>query len=421
MTLHGDPAIKMNFQALPDYVIEEPQVVINPQFVSIAETTFTANIKLYNIGKAVNDSITVEIKRQYPDNSIVSLLRKKIPGIRYTDSLVLVVPIIATRDKGLNKLIITVDADNVVTEITEANNTVTKEFYIYEDEARPAYPYNFAIVNQSPVKLYASTANPLSSLKQYALEVDTTELFNSPMKVGKTLSSVGGLLEFDPGIALHDSTVYYWRTALVPGSSGDYHWNTSSFIYLAASSAGFNQSHYYQHIKSKIERMILPPASRIWEFDKIINNAFLRNGVYPTTSSLQADFENNINNSTVLGAGCNYNELIFQVLSPGTVKPWQNSFSSGTGLYSSLVSNCGTNRQYNFEYLLGSSASRKLMMDFIDSIPNGAYVIVRSNSDPNMAGNTYTDVWKSDTTLFGPGKSLYHKLFNQGFFTMRFI
>jgi hypothetical protein len=415
MTLHGDPALKLNSQPLPDYDIEEPQVVINPQFISIAENKFTVNMKLYNLGKAINDSIVVEIKRQYPDNSIVTLARKKIKGIYYADSLSLDVPIIATRDKGLNKLIITVDADNAVTEMTEANNTITKEFYIYEDEARPAYPYDFSIISQLPVKLYASTANPLSTLKQYAMEIDTTELFNSSLKVNKTISSVGGLLEFDPGISLHDSTVYYWRTSLVPASGGVYHWNTSSFIYLAASSQGFNQSHYYQHAKSTLERMTYSAGTRTWAFDAVINNVFLKNGVYPTYSSQQASFENSVNNNIVLGAGCNYNELIFQVLSPGKFQPWQNNFSGGTGLYNSLVSTCGSNRQYNFDFLLNSSVSRKRMMDFIDSIPTGAYVIVRSNSDPSFAGNTYSDVWKSDTALFGSGNSLYHKLLNQGF------
>jgi len=416
MTLHGDPAIKMNFQALPDYVIEEPQVVINPQFVSIAETTFTANIKLYNIGKAVNDSITVEIKRQYPDNSIVSLSRKKIPGIRYTDSLVLVVPIIATRDKGLNKLIIKVDADDVVPEITEANNTVTKEFYIYEDEARPAYPYNFSIVNQPTVKLYASTANPLSTLKQYALEMDTTELFNSPLKVSKTLSSVGGLLEFDPGISLNDSTVYYWRTSLVPGTGGDYHWNESSFIYLAASSTGFNQSHYYQQLKSGTDRISLN-TNRIWKFNPRINNLFARNAVYPAATQ-DVDFSLSINGDAYIQSACVGYSLIFNVIDPVTFKPWKNVDGSGNNLYvgGSGSANCKPSRNYNFEFTYMDAVNRKNMMDFMDNIiPDGAYVAVRNVTNTSQPAGGYVQDWKADTLLYGSGNSLYHRLFNAGF------
>ena len=65
-TLHGDPALIMNFEALPDYVIEEPQLKISPSFISIAENKFNVAIQLYNLGKAVKDSITVTVKRQYP-------------------------------------------------------------------------------------------------------------------------------------------------------------------------------------------------------------------------------------------------------------------------------------------------------------------------------------------------------------------
>ena len=50
MTVHGDPAIQFNEQAKPDYVIEEPQVKVNPSFISVAEETFDVNVKMVNIG-----------------------------------------------------------------------------------------------------------------------------------------------------------------------------------------------------------------------------------------------------------------------------------------------------------------------------------------------------------------------------------
>jgi len=34
-------------------------------------------------------------------------------------------------------------------ELSEMNNNVTKTFFIYEDELKPVYPYNFSIVNKS--------------------------------------------------------------------------------------------------------------------------------------------------------------------------------------------------------------------------------------------------------------------------------
>lgn len=42
---------------------------------------------------------------------------------------------------------------------------------------RGPYPYNYAIVNNPALKLVASTANPFGQLKQYVMEMDTTEFF----------------------------------------------------------------------------------------------------------------------------------------------------------------------------------------------------------------------------------------------------
>jgi hypothetical protein len=50
------------------------------------------------------------------------------------------------------------------------------------------------------------------------MELDTTELFNSPFKVTRSLSSVGGILEFDPGVTFTEGTVYYWRIGSVPST-----------------------------------------------------------------------------------------------------------------------------------------------------------------------------------------------------------
>ena len=414
-TLHGDPAVVMNFEALPDYVIEEPQVKISPSFISIAESKFNAAVSLYNLGRAVKDSVTVNVKRQYPNGTVETIYNRKIRGILYSDSLLLEIPVVATRDKGQNKLIITVDADNGVAEVSENNNTVTKEFFIYEDEARPAYPYNYSIVNNASQQLFASTANPFSPSKQYVLEMDTTGLFNSSQKIVKNATAAGGVMQFEPGITYRDSTVYYWRIALVPATPGDYHWNTSSFLYQKGGTSGFNQSHYFQQQNSTFERIHLDSASRTWKFSQRVNNLFLKNTTFPTGSPNQGDYVNSINGSNILGPGCEYDEVIFQVIDPVTFRPWRNDFTGATGLYGSSLATCGSTREYNFEYPLGNAAARKRAMDFVNQIPAGSFVIVRSNTYPDDAFNTYSSAWKADTALYGAGKSLYHTLREQGF------
>jgi hypothetical protein len=134
LALHGDPALVINPQPKPDYVMEDQNVLINPQFISVSADNFSLKAITYNIGRAINDSVTFEVKRTYPNGSTDILLRKRIVAPYYSDSITISIPIISTRDKGLNKITVTIDAGNEVNEMSESNNSITKEFFIYEDE-----------------------------------------------------------------------------------------------------------------------------------------------------------------------------------------------------------------------------------------------------------------------------------------------
>lgn len=413
--IQGDPALKPNNHIKPDYVIEDQLVKVSPSFISIAEANFKVDAKMLNIGRAINRNIAVEVKRQFPDGSVVSVYKDTIPGIRYIDSLTVTLPIDPLTDKGLNKIIVSVDVDGDVDEIFETNNSVTKDVFIFENEARPVYPLNFAIINKQNIKLQASTANPLNVTKTYRMEIDTTEFYNSPFKRTQNVSSTGGVIEFTPGFTFTDSTVYYWRVSPLDSQNNPSKWNTSSFVYLPNSPIGFNQSHFYQHTKSDVERIYLDSSGRTWKYRPVINNLLVRSGIFPTSSNQQADFTMAVNGNSIVGPGCNYNELIINVFDPKSFQPWRNT----TGFLYNSSGHCGTRRQYNFHYFLSDTLWRRRAQNFLENVvPDGHYVVIRSNTAPWMAGNTFAAAWRADTAFFGPGNSLYHTLKNQGFATL---
>ena len=329
MNLHGDPALKINPHPKPDYVIEEPLIKINPSIVSVADNSFDVKINMLNIGKAINDSIRVTVKRTLPDNSVTVLYDKKILAIKYADSIPLTVQINPITDKGLNKITVTLDVDNKVSEMSELNNTVTKDFFIFEDEVRPVYPYNFSIVNNANISFYGSTANPLTAQRQVVMEIDTTELFNSPFKKTFNTTSTGGVIEFKPVITYTDSTVYYWRLAMQP-SSGPYIWNGSSFIYLPAGGTGFNQSHYYQFLKDTYTQMHLG-SNRVFDYDIAGRSITIRTGLYPYYDFDRIDV--NLDLTRIENYGCKYNSLQFYVFDSSTLKPMPNFNTVGSGQY----------------------------------------------------------------------------------------
>lgn len=410
--LHGDPAITLNTHPKPDYVVEDPTVKISPSFVSIADSSFKVQTIIYNIGKAVDGQLVVETKRQYPGGKTEVIHRDTIPAIRYADSITVNVHIDPLRDKGTNKIIITVDPDNVYDEIYKSNNTVTKDIVIYEDEARTVYPYPFAIVNKQNIKLVASTANPLSLSHQYRMELDTTELFNSPVKVTKSVTQIGGILEFDPGVTFKDSTVYYWRVGLVP-ATGTINWSTSSFVYLSNYGLGFNQSHVYQHMKSTFMSLGIDSSSN-WNFGNSLSSLTIKNGVFPTAATQAVDFSIYVNGNDFINSVCGLPNIIVNVFDQYSFQPWYNADPNQPGQYGS-DGVCGPGREWNFQYTLTDPNKRKSLIDFLDRIPSGDYVVIRniSGTDPN--NNYFANQWKSDAALFGAGNTIYDRLYNQGF------
>lgn len=416
MALHGDPAIFLNAQKDPDYVIEDQLIHINPTFISVAETKFTLKVKAMNLGGAPADSIVLEIKRQYPDGSTGIIYREKIPGIRQADSITLKIPIITSRDKGLNKLTVTIDADNVASEVSESNNSFTKQFYIYENDARPVYPYTYAIINNPTQTLYASTSNPLTESRSYIAEFDTTGLFNSSLKVSKTLTGPGGILEFNPGIVYKDSTVYYWRISAVPGPGGQYQWTTSSFMYINGNIDGFAQADFYQNLNSEGERVTLDSTSRLWKYGTRSSHLFINTGTWAKSATDEQHVEVVVNGNQIAHNFCAFHSVAFMVFDPVTFKPWKNNYnpSTGAGQYGSW-SNCYTGREYNFEFRYTDTASRAKMRNFMENVvPDGYFVVARSallTSSPPI----YAKEWMNDTAYYGSYNSIYHSFLKYGF------
>jgi hypothetical protein len=407
--LNGDPVLRLNPFPKPDYAIEDQLVRVSPGFVSVADNSFHLTAQMINLGRAIGRNIVVEVKRQYPAGNTEIVRRDTIPGIRYIDSIGIDIPIIPARDKGLNKITVTVDADNVTDEIFETNNSITKDIFIYEDEARPVYPYNFAIINRQNVKFVASTANPFSSTRNYRLEVDTTELFNSSLKATTNITAPGGILEFTSSMPYVNNIVYYWRVAEI-AASGTPNWSGASFLYRVGTDTGFNQSHYFQHRSTTYTRMHLDSATRQFRYNPADHELYIRNGVFGAAyaTGQAGDLVVNVDGQSYIRNVCNYG-IEFNVFDKTTFHPWVN----GTGLYGSTV--C-TNvfRRYNFEFL-NDTAGRRKAVAFLDQVPTGNFIVVRSIMRGEDNNNQYVSNWIADATVYNTSHTLYNVLKNAGF------
>lgn len=400
---HGDPAVKLNGYALPDYAVQANQISVSPSFVSVANDSFYVKVKLYNIGKKVSDSISIKITRQFPAGNRVTVLNRKIAAIATVDSLTIGLPVVANRDKGDNVITVIVDDTNSITEITETNNTASVTVNVKEEELIPVYPYNYAIVNNPTFKFAASTANPLASSKSYVIEVDTTALFNSALKYTQTKTSIGGVIEFDNGLTLQNNTTYYWRVAL---QGANQHWNTFSFTYKNIANVGFGQQHLYQHFSSNLERIGLDSTSRKFTFNNKPNNLFMVHSIYPYSGTEDQQFSIQVNGSGIIASACLGQSVIINVFDTLTFKPWEN-LTNPFG----AEPTCDNSRKYNFEYHYIDSTGRNSAKQFLESIPNGMLVAVRLVYDGDAV---WANEWADDTLVYGANNTLYHFLKNQG-------
>ncbi len=255
----------------------------------------------------------------------------------------------------------TIDPGNLIPEVTYANNSVTIDAYIYQNGATPVYPYNYAIINTPTATLVASTNNPLIPSAQYTMQIDTSQLFNSPMLVTKTLTQIGGELEFNPGITFLDSVVYYWRVAAAPAAGQSAAWAGASFVYIdpAHSTVGMNQSHYFQHLGSTGDSIVMA-SNRQWQFAKSQHAFYVTNGMYPYVS-FSEDFEVGVDGNNYIQSACVGHSFMFNVFNPVTLTAWKDVDGSGNNLYlsGSGSANCNSYNNWDFEFSYMTPASRE--------------------------------------------------------------
>lgn len=406
-TYHGDPALRMNTFAKPDYALQSPDVTIKPSFVSVADDSFNVKVVITNLGKATNDSVHFALYRKSAAGDSVLVYSKQFKSLKIRDSISANIAVVPNRDKGVTHIVAHIDDNNTVDELSYDNNVLDIPVTISTAEIRPLYPYNYSIVNTASVTLSASTADPIDTVKTYIIETDTTALFNSTSKASYSITSGGGVIQKTIALPLNN-TVYFWRVA----AANSNRWNVSSFTHNSAGNAGFEQAHFLQHTQSSFTGIEPDSTSRAFNFGKTSSNVFVRQAIYGKSGSGASDFSISVDGTYVAESACVGRSVIFNVFDPLTFKAIKNTDAP----YGSAPS-CQVVTPNNFEFSVITPEARNNAVTFLDKfVKPGQYVIARSidepyddNGDPQFAAQ-----WAKDTALYGHNNSLYNRLKDQG-------
>lgn len=416
MIFCGDPSIKLPAPSKPDYAVVADGLSTLPTNVSTSLDTFYLKIISYNLAQSTKDSVLVKVEHINPKGVVSMVGQYTIPALSFSDTSSLKVPISKINDVGLNKYRVTIDANNRYDEISEMNNIATLDLFIFSDNLIPVYPKEFAIVQAQGVTLKASTLNVFRKMGTYKMEMDTTELFNSPGKQSTTITSAGGVIKWKPNIALRDSTVYYWRAAFDSTVKGSLLWSNSSFIYLEKGSEGWNQSHVYQYQKDNSESMVMYPDRKFY-YTPFYHKLEVRNTVLGGSGNYDADgvfvrtYWDGVRIEYSTGNNVKH-ALQVTVIDSATGRIWLNDGKTPGAPPSSATFHGLYSRQFN----IALQSGRNFAAQFINSVPAGKYLLIRNVWWHNFVAPLFVNGWKADSTSAGGlGNTLYGVLKSNGF------
>ncbi len=380
MTLHGDPALILNAYEKPDYEVSPPAVYTDPEIVTTEKDSFLLNVVVTNLGKAVNDSIVVEIVRTLPDLKTKQKKTLLIKGPNYKDTLQLWFGINSMDDVGKNIISVSVDANSNVDELNENNNFVSILVDIKAADLKPVYPPEFAIVPDNHITLKASTFYALSPKKDYVFQIDTSAYFNSPLLESSVISSKGGVVEYTVLQALIDSAVYYWRVSIDSVAGGHYNWRNSSFQYISGE-RGWSQADFFQFENNTYRLALFNKPQRRFDFVNDITVLKCINGIWPYIAWNMPQYQ--LNGIQMAYAECVDNGLKFAVIDPISGKPWY-SHNNGNNIGPYGNYHCKSYDYASFEFPTNDFIGIKDTVwyrraaDFVAQIPDGYMVLMRT-------------------------------------------
>jgi hypothetical protein len=414
--INGDPALRYSVGPGADYLSDEQTVKFEPNVLNAQLDSFDVTVDIVNIGTtSKSDSMSVLFRQQLPNGLIYDLksFRVKTPQYRMTLNVRLPLPtkVVLT---GQNRLHIRVDADNEIAELpssgAESNNEVRSStgelgipFYILDNNAKPVYPAEFAIVGKTPIVLKASTSDALAKAQNYIIEIDTTENFNSSFKQRTLVNQKGVVVKWAPNVSWRDSTVYYWRISIDSTTPQvGYNWQQRSFTYIK-DQEGWGQSHYYQFLKNDYTTLVLNNDDRKFGFVTDIKTVELRypypQGISPTFIPLFL-----VNNKNYSGRNWGFPNagVYVTVFDEPTGLDW-NRQRPGTEPYGLYYPGSPGATINSFPFNTDAATDktgRKGLMDFLNYIPEKSYVMIFTVQQDSTA-NYYPERWAADSATLG--------------------
>lgn len=383
-TLQGDPTIVLNSFDKPDYSVDQADVLYDPDPVTADADTFQVKAVVVNNAKAVNGSVRVVLQRSNPSLGATQEYFAEINNVYLRDTAYFSVPTMGNAGgQGINGMQVRVDLDpDAIPELDDTgNNSTVSSLFITSGDLIPIYPYDYAIVPDPLQPLKASTGDPFAVPRNYVFQIDTTDLFNSPLREVATVSAPGGVVSWTPQSIynlnnLQDSTVFYWRCSIDSTGNGGYNWYERSFQYIPGKH-GWGQSHYFQFKNNSFSNVVYDRPQRAFDFFTGQRNirAQVHDSVFSPYTEWSIDLEPQDYNGCGTAAGWHV-----AVVDPGSFEAWGTSYNGENpqNNFGNLNQNgvCGSRVRKFFTFLTNNATQLAGMRNMLENaVPDGHHVL----------------------------------------------
>ncbi len=251
--LQGDPALQIFGNDKVDYIVRDEDIFlesIDGKDITATTPFFRLGVVAGNSGRTTLDSLTVGVRRILPDGTIRQLPEVKIEAVRFQDTVYYDISNQGIDAFGDNTFEVTLDANDDVDEGSELNNTASLEINFPASGTFNTSPSNYSLISTDQATLVVQSAELRLNDKEYYVEIDTVNSFNSGWFQSNVVSGKGiGTWQVDltNTNAGRDTVQYYWRTVFVEELELDPRpYATSSFTFIRNGVEGWGQTEFDQ-------------------------------------------------------------------------------------------------------------------------------------------------------------------------------
>ena len=388
--LQGDPTLKLNTHKLPDYSVQAPEIYFDPPTVTADVDSFTVAVVVSNLGKATNDGFNIELLRTNTGLGLDAISYFAVlDSVYYTDTAYFRLPTLGfTGGQGVNQFEVRVDLEpDQVDELEDMMNNVTSTtLFITSGDLVPVYPYNYAVVPDVVSVLKASTGDPLAPLRNYVFQIDTTDLFNSPIMESTLIQAPGGVVSWTPPSiysinSAQDSVVFFWRCSIDSASAGNgnYNWYERSFQHITGK-RGWGQAHYYQFKNDDYVGVTYDRPERDFDFYQGLRSmsAFVQGNVGGPGTEWKIELDPQDY------GGCGPASWFVAAVDPATFDPWGTYGQDNAGNWYNADHQfdngnngpaCRQRVEYSFHFAMNSATELAGVQTMVDAAPLGTHFI----------------------------------------------